>query len=106
MKLSYHYAASHALGHGRSKDQPARRADIVVLTSLREQVLRRVAESDSHNSGLHERWNHNHHYHRVITGVIGPDCQDALEVGCGVARGWARPYLISGSRGRPRIRSP
>lgn len=83
MKLSYHYAARHALGQGRSKDQPVRRADIVVLTRLREQVLRRVAESDSHNSGTYEPWNHNHHYHGVITGVIGPDCQHAHDVGCG-----------------------
>jgi 2-polyprenyl-3-methyl-5-hydroxy-6-metoxy-1,4-benzoquinol methylase len=32
---------------------------------------------------LHESWNHNLHYHRVIIDVIAPDCQRALDVGCG-----------------------
>lgn len=63
-------------------DQPARRANVIVFTSLSEHVLR-VAESDSHNAGLQESWNHNRHYHRVIIGAIGPDCQQALDVGCG-----------------------
>src|SRR5258708_19473608 len=72
----------------------------MVLTSLREHVLRRVAESDSRNTGLQEPWNHSHHCHRVITGVIGSDCRPALDAGR------TRHHLISGSRGRPRIRSP
>jgi len=32
---------------------------------------------------LHEPWNHNLHYHRVIIDVIAPDCQRALDIGCG-----------------------
>jgi SAM-dependent methyltransferase len=32
---------------------------------------------------LHESWNHNDHYHRVIIDVIGSNCQSALDIGCG-----------------------
>jgi len=32
---------------------------------------------------LHEPWNHNLHYHRVIIDVIAPDCQRTLDIGCG-----------------------
>src|SRR5262245_4893771 len=28
-------------------------------------------------------WNHNDHYHQLIIDVIAPDCQSALDVGCG-----------------------
>jgi 2-polyprenyl-3-methyl-5-hydroxy-6-metoxy-1,4-benzoquinol methylase len=28
-------------------------------------------------------WNHNDHYHQLIIGIIAPDCQSALDVGCG-----------------------
>ena len=39
--------------------------------------------SRSWSSRLHEPWNHNLHYHRVIIDVIAPDCQRALDIGCG-----------------------
>ena len=32
---------------------------------------------------MHESWNHNDHYHRVIIDVIGSDCLSALDIGCG-----------------------
>jgi 2-polyprenyl-3-methyl-5-hydroxy-6-metoxy-1,4-benzoquinol methylase len=53
------------------------------VNSLREQMRWRASLSRSWSSRLHEPWNHNLHYHRVIIDVIAPDCQRALDIGCG-----------------------
>src|SRR5258706_15966784 len=53
------------------------------VNSLREQMRWRASLSRSWSSRLHEPWNHNLHYHRVIIDVIAADCQRALDIGCG-----------------------